>query len=112
MSLPIAFSEKVTRLGFVAGDTRLFVERWVPPALPQRWLIDLAVNDGSAKEFVLWAELLSDEHSLLGAESRHLAHAPQGTLPPDEALLRATTASLGPRPRLSKEECRELWRHF
>jgi hypothetical protein len=102
ISLPFAFAEKVTRLGFVAADTRLFVERWVPPAPPQRWLIDLEVNKGSAREIFLRAELLSGEKSFLSDGTEY------PSLSVDEALLRATR--VGPRLRLSKEECGQLWR--
>jgi len=107
ISLPLTFSEKVTRLAFVADDMRLFVERWVPPAPPQRWIIDLAVNEGSAKDFLLRAELLSAQRSFLSGGARHIPQALQGALSAEEALAHAT--SVGPLRPLSKEDCRDLW---
>jgi WD40 repeat protein len=110
ISLPFAVPEKVTRLGFVAGDTQLFFERRVPGAPAQRWLIDLGVDKGSATEFLLRAELLSGRLSFLSGVTEYPGRAREGSLSPDEALLHAT--SVGPRLRLSKDQCRELWRQF
>jgi len=107
VGLPLAFPEKLRRLEFVAQDTRLFVERWVPPAAPKRWLIDLAVTEGSAERFLLRAELLSAQRSFLSGETQHLPQALRGNLSAEEALMHAT--SIGPLRRLTKEDCRELW---
>jgi WD40 repeat protein len=108
ISPPISFSNKVTRLGFVAGDSRLFVEQWVAPAVPQRWLIDLGVDKGSWQEFLLRAQMLCGERSFLSNGTEDLSHATNGNLSADEALLRAT--SVAEREKLKIEECRELWR--
>jgi WD40 repeat protein len=110
VSLPISFPEKVTRMGFVTRDSRLFVERWIPPAMPQRWLIDLGVDKGSATEFLLRAQLLCGERSFLSDGTKYLSQVTKENLSVDEALLRATRA--GEREKLSTEECRELWRRL
>jgi hypothetical protein len=110
IGLPLAFPEKVTKLGFVAEDTQLFVERWAPPAPPQRRLIDLGVDKGTATEFLLRAELLSGERSFLSGSTEHFSLDTEGNLSVDEALIHAT--DVGQRLRLSKDQCRELWRHF
>jgi len=99
----------VTRLIFVAEDKRLFVEHWVPPAPPERRLIDLGVDKGWSEELVLQTELLSAQRSFLSGGAEYLSQARQGKLSAEEALLHAT--SIGPRLPLSKEDCRELWRH-
>jgi WD40 repeat protein len=106
---PLRFLEKVTRLIFVAEDKRLFVEHWVPPAPPERRLIDLGVDKGWSEELVLQTELLSAQRSFLSGGAEYLSQARQGKLSAEEALLHAT--SIGPRLPLSKEDCRELWRH-
>jgi hypothetical protein len=110
VTLPFLFSEEATRLAFVAGDTQLFVERWVPPAPPHRWLIDLAVNEGSVRELLLRSELLSGQRSFLSGGTQLLSEALEGILSAEEAPHRA--ASIGPRGPLTKEDCRELWDHF
>ncbi len=110
VSVRFAFREKITRLLFVDGDRRLLVERWVPPAPPRRWLVNLAVDEGSAKEFLLLAELLSSQRSFLSGASTRMPGALGGTLSAEEALLHATT--FGPLRLLSKEDCRELWLHL
>jgi WD40 repeat protein len=85
VTLPFLLSQQVTRLAFVAGDTRLFVEQWVPPAPPHRWLIDLALNVGSAKELLLRAELLSAQRSFLSGGTQLLSEALEGILSAEEA---------------------------
>jgi hypothetical protein len=107
VGLPVALPDRVTRLAFVANDARLFVERWVPPATPERWLIDLATDEGSAKDFLLRAELLSGQRSFLSGRAQHLPLALEGPISAEEALARAT--SVGPLRPLTKEDCRELW---
>jgi len=111
ISLPVTFSNKVTRLAFVADDTRLFVERWLPPAAPERWVIDLAVNEGSPQEFLLRTELLSAQRSFLSGRAQQLSRALQGGLSAEEKeiLVRAASVGLGPLRPLSKEYCHELW---
>jgi serine/threonine protein kinase/WD40 repeat protein len=111
ISMPFAFPEKVTRLGFLAGDAQLFVERWQYPAAPQRWLIDLPMNEGSAKEFVLRSELLSGERSFLNAGSKELSRALEGALSAEEERLRAAT-TVSSRLPLTKEDCRDLWQRL
>jgi serine/threonine protein kinase/WD40 repeat protein len=110
VTLPLQFAGAVTRLAFVAGDTRLFVERWVPPATPRRWVIDLAMHAGSAQDALLQAELLSGQRSFLSGGTQLLSEALEGILSAEETPHRV--ASTGPRGPLSKEDCRELWRHF
>jgi hypothetical protein len=110
IGVPAAFPDRVTRLAFVANDAQLFIERWVPPARPQRWLIDLAADEGSAKDFLLRAELLSAQRSFLSGGAQHLAPALGGSISAEEALARAT--SVGPLRPLSKDDCRELWSHL
>jgi serine/threonine protein kinase/WD40 repeat protein len=110
ITLPFLFPEAPTRLVFVAGDTRLFVERWVPPAPPRRWLVDSSVIEGSTSEYLLRAELLSGQRSCLSGGTQLLSQALEGILSAEEAPHRA--ASIGPRGPLSKEDCRELWLHF
>jgi serine/threonine protein kinase/WD40 repeat protein len=110
ISLPFEFTERVTKMRFVDEDKRLFVERWVPPAPPQRWLIDLEVNKGSIQELLLRAELLSAQRSFLSGGTQHPAQALEGTRSVEEALLHAT--SIGPHPPLTKEDCQELWRRL
>jgi WD40 repeat protein/serine/threonine protein kinase/class 3 adenylate cyclase len=105
--LPFSFTNKVTRLGFVANDTRLFVERWLPPAPPQRWVIDLAANEGSAKDFLLRAELLSAQRSFLRGPAQHSPRLLPEALSTEEAV--ADSTIVGPLRPLDKEECRQLW---
>jgi serine/threonine protein kinase/WD40 repeat protein len=110
VSLPLAFTDMLTRLVFVDGDTRLFAERWVLPGPPERWIIDLAVKEGSAKELLLLSELLSAQRSFLSGRVEHLPQALEGKLSAEEALIHAT--SVGPLRPLSKEDCRDLWLHL
>ena len=110
ITLPFLLPEAPTRLAFVAGDTRLFVERWVPPAPPRRWLIDLSTNEGPPSEYLLRTELLSGQRSFLSGDTQLLSQALEGILSAEAAPHRA--ASIGPRGPLSKEDCSELWLHF
>lgn len=107
VSVRFAFPEKITRLLFVDGDRRLLVERWDPPMPPRRWLINLGVDEGSAKEFLMVAELLSSQRSFLNTATPHLPRVLEGTLSAEQTLLHATT--FGPLRLLNKEDCRELW---
>jgi hypothetical protein len=95
---------------FVAEDKFLFVENWVPPRPPQRWLMDLGVDKGSAKGFVLRAELLSAQRSFLSGATEHPSQALEGRLSAEEGLLDAT--SIGHRLPLSSNDCSELWHQF
>jgi WD40 repeat protein/serine/threonine protein kinase/class 3 adenylate cyclase len=111
ISLSLPFSERVTRLAFVSGDTHLFVEHWIPPAPPQRWIVDLATNRGEAKDFLLRAELLSAQPSFLSAWAQRSQNGTGGALSAEEALTQAT--GIGPLRRpLSKEDCLSLWRRL
>jgi len=97
---PIGFTNRITKLDFVDQDKRLFIERWLPPAPPERWLIDLPEDNGTPQEFLIRNELLCAQRSFLSAGA-------QSSLSLDKALAYAT--SIGPLRPLSKEECRELW---
>jgi WD40 repeat protein len=108
ITVPLGFPDRVTRLQFVAGDTSLFIERWIPPAPPQRWLIDLAVEEPSAQDFLVRAELLSAQKSFLRRGPQPGSKTARGTPSPEQAL--AYAMSLGPLRPLTKEDCRELWR--
>jgi WD domain, G-beta repeat len=110
VSLPVVLPEKVTRLAFVASDTHLFIERWLPPAAPQRWLIDLAVKEGAPEDFLLWTELLSAQRSFLGGRAPHPSQALEGGLSAEEVLVHAS--GVGPLRPLTKNDCRELWLHL
>ena len=107
VSLPVDFSELVTKIEFVAQDTLLLVESWRPPAEPRRWLISLRVNEGSAKELLLRTQLLSAQRSFLSGGAQHLPQALPGRLSGEEALTYAT--SVGPLRPLTKQDCKELW---
>jgi WD40 repeat protein len=110
VSLPFVFPGRLTRLVFVAGDTQLFAERWVLPGRPERWLINLDVNEGSARELLLRSELLSAQRSFLSGRVKHLSQALEDKLSAEETLIHAT--SVGPLRPLSKEDCRDLWLHL
>jgi WD40 repeat protein/serine/threonine protein kinase/class 3 adenylate cyclase len=107
VTLPFAFPEKVTRLGFVANDTRLFIERWVPPTPPIRCVIDLDPNKGSAKAFLVRAELLSAQRSFLRGRALNSSRSFQEALSAEDAMAHAT--SVAPFRPLGKEDCRQLW---
>jgi hypothetical protein len=107
ITLPLRFDRKITRLEFVAQDTQLLVEHWAPPEPPQRWTIDLSVNEGSAEDFLLRAELLSAQRSFLSGEAWHHSGGVQAKLSAEEALAHVT--SVGPLRPLAKEDCRNLW---
>jgi WD40 repeat protein len=107
ISMPFAFSERVTRLCFVANDTRLFVERWLPPAPPGRWVIDLESTEGDAKEFLFRTELLSAQRSFLRRHGQKSSRALQDALSTEETMAHA--ASVVPFRPLGKEDCRQLW---
>jgi len=104
---PFPFSEKVTRLEFVAGDTHLYLEELIPPDPAHRYLINLAVNRGSAQEYLLRAELMSGQRSFLSDSSQPLSQALEGILSAEATPHLA--ASVGPRGTLSLEDCRKLW---
>jgi hypothetical protein len=98
VSPPIPFSELVTRLGFVAGETMLLVESWKLPAGPKRWLIDLPVDEGSAKELLVRTQVASGQRSFLSGSEEVSA---------EQALTYAM--SIGPLRSLTKQELKELW---
>jgi WD40 repeat protein len=116
VGLPIAIYDRVTRLVFLGNGGRLFVERWQPPAAPERWIVDLvSQNDrgahkGLTQEFLLQTELLSAQRSFLSGRTPHLSRALEGSISAEEAMSRAT--SVGQLRPLSKEDCRELWHHL
>jgi WD40 repeat protein len=110
VSLPLPFSELVTRLAFVAGETMLLVESWRPPAEPKRWLVNLPVNEGSAKDLLLRAQLVSGQRSFLVGRTQHPTNAWEGKLSAEQAMTYAM--SVGPLRPLTKEELKGLWFHF
>jgi hypothetical protein len=107
MSLSCKFPGTLTRLAFVGEDSRLLIERWIPPEPPQRWLVGLAVDEGSPEDFLRRAELLCAQRSSFSAGDNSSSPARKGALSAADAL--AYASNIGPLRPLTKEECRQLW---
>jgi WD40 repeat protein len=106
MPLPATATNPITRLAFVAADTRLFVERWAPPSLPQRWITELPSGADPAEDYLRRTELLAAQEALVANRTANTAAQSAA----ESRLTLTSEAGFGRRLPLSREQCEARWR--